>query len=96
MAKAFDAAYPEGSLLKMGHPVTRALYSWPSSYRTDNPQVVSINGPLIQPQAITSGVIEGSVLHAYVILPLMNGVFQAVRRSLLFLFAEDIKLLNSF
>lgn len=97
MTEAFDLTPRERSLLKIkSYGSVDPLHHWFTYHLSDHSQVVSINGDLSQTRPITNSGIQGSVFGLWPVPPHIKGIFQAIRHSIHFLFADDIKLFYFF
>jgi hypothetical protein len=97
MEKAFDRV-PHIALLTKLHSVgiCDPLLSWFASFLQDRTQVVRINDSYSTPKAVTSGVVQGSVLGPLLFLIYINSICDFISHGHSFLFADDIKLVYSF
>ncbi|VDP36673.1 unnamed protein product, partial [Echinostoma caproni] len=97
MTKAFDRVSHTRLIAKArSYGIGDPLLSWLSSYLSERSQVVSVNDCSSQPQPVTSGVIQGSVLGPLLFLMYINDVSKSIICGTPFLFADDIKVVYSF
>ena len=63
LSKAFDTVWHKGLIAKLrAHGVSGSLLAWITSYLMDRNQCVTVNGTLSDPESVTSGVPQGSIL----------------------------------
>ncbi|CAH8581334.1 unnamed protein product [Dicrocoelium dendriticum] len=97
MQKAFDRVPHSRLLAKLQtYGIKDPLLAWFSSYLSDRSQIVQIQQHKSQPKAVTSGVVQGSVLGPLLFLLYVNDVFSVVKCGTPYLFADDIKIVYSF
>ena len=94
MEKAFDRV-PHGRLIDTlrSAGVVDPLHGWIKSFLSDRHQTVRIQDTFSQAEAISSGVIQGSVLGPALFLIYINDIFQCFSSGTPFLFADDCKVI---
>ena len=96
-SKAFDCVNHELLLLKLdmiGLP--SYLINWLRSYLTDRSQRVKFNNTVSNPITVTSGVPQGSHIGPILFLIYINDLTSVIKSSKILMFADDVKLYNSF
>ena len=93
-AKAFDTVPHRRLLMKIeGYGIKNEALAWIRAFLTDRYQVVTVNGKRSSKQRVLSGVPQGSVLGPLLFVLYINDLPEVVR-SILYLFADDTKLLK--
>ena len=94
LSKAFDTVWHKGLIAKLrAHGVPGSLLAWITSYLLDRNQCVTVNGTLSDPESVTSGVPQGSILGPLLFLTYVNDLPYSIPN--ISLFADDTTVLAS-
>ncbi|KAK4474315.1 hypothetical protein MN116_000400, partial [Schistosoma mekongi] len=97
ISKAFDMVNHKllvGKLSSYG--IRNPLLAWLNSFLSNRHQIVKINSTLSKPEAVTSGVIQGSVLGPLLFIAYINDICKCFSMGRPFLYADDLKIVYSF
>lgn len=93
--KAFDSVSHRELLLKLGSfGISGELWSWFRAYLSLRRQMVSINGEHSRVLPVTSGVPQGSILGALLLLIYVNDLPLSALLTKLLMFADDTKCIS--
>ena len=94
--KAFDSVAHNELLFKLwSFGVTGNLWKWFQAYLTNRVQCVSVNNAVSDALPVVSGVPQGSILGPILFLVFVNDIPATLTSSLILLFADDAKCVQS-
>ena len=96
MSKAFDKVNHKILLHKLSQMnITGKINDWIKTFLTSRTQYVVVNGKKSDPAHVLSGVPQGTVLGPVLFIIYMNNITEAVKLTILKMFADDSKLISS-
>ena len=96
LSKAFDKVNHKILLHKLSQMKIRGkINEWINTFLTTRTQYVVVNGQKSEPAHVVSGVPQGTVLGPALFIIYMNNVTEAVKSTIIKMFADDSKLISS-
>ena len=96
MHKAFDTVNHTLLLNKLNHlGINGKERAWFTSYLTDRRQLAMYNGTLSKPQAVISGVLQGSILGPVLFTININDLHSHIQNAQVLRYADDTVIFHS-